>query len=331
MPVTIKPSAHDASTYGAASHLHKPVSSAERLLKYTLADSNNDSSPPRKIVKSTYTALSSDSPPAYSSKNGFVHACIEAYNQHLHLQVRPEDVWVAILTQLSIYVNANAEELRHIFVSHDEKKDLELLDDGLGLDYTKWDHGELAYRMTKLMAGAIHDPEWRSWILPEFSTTTKVDQAVASVIFMGTLQKYFTYAWGTRCGLPSVTLLGTAQDWRRIRDKCKARLPLLGPQCEQWLSVLEPVLDGFVQSFKAPESEETISFGNASLKYNALPVGFTKVPVTLIVGLSAVRVEMVAGSLCFRASDSRATTRKGGKHKDLDTLQPETGWIMYET
>ncbi|PKS10058.1 hypothetical protein jhhlp_004683 [Lomentospora prolificans] len=375
MPVTIKPSAHAASTYNAQPRRHKSVSSAERLLQHTLADDNeNTSSRPKKIIKSTYTELSSNFPPSFSSKNGFVHACIEAYNQHLHLHIRPEDVWFAILTQLSIYVNANAEELRHIFVSHEGQKKLEILDDTLGLDYTKWDHGELAYRMTKLIAGAIHDPEWRDWILPQFSTTTKVDQAVASVIFMGTLQNYFTYAWGTRCGLPSVTLLGTVQDWRRIRDKCKSHLPLLGRQCREWLSVLEPALDGFVQSFKEPESEKTVSFWqhivnvhlpngsgtttysgwitsfcywnedgaclhpsknalahDTKLKYNELPIGFTKVPVNLLLGLTVIPVEIVAGSLSFRASDSTKAPGTGGQHSRLDTLQPETGWIMYET
>jgi hypothetical protein len=61
----------------------------------------------------------------------------------------------------------------------------------------------------------------RNWILPAFTTTTKVDEAVAGIIFMGTLQKYYTYSWGTRCGLPSVTLQGEVEDWEEIRERAK--------------------------------------------------------------------------------------------------------------
>ena len=70
---------------------------------------------------------------------------------------RPDDVWVAILAQLSIYVNAHAEELRHLFVAHDGQKALSIEVGSLaGLD-----HGKMAYEMTKLMSGSS---EMRNWI-----------------------------------------------------------------------------------------------------------------------------------------------------------------------
>jgi hypothetical protein len=44
--------------------------------------------------------------------NGFVNAVIRAYGHHHALVIRPDDVWLSILTQFSFYVNANAELLR---------------------------------------------------------------------------------------------------------------------------------------------------------------------------------------------------------------------------
>jgi hypothetical protein len=44
--------------------------------------------------------------------NGFVQGVIEAYNGHHAISIRPDDVWLGILTQFSFYVNANSEQLR---------------------------------------------------------------------------------------------------------------------------------------------------------------------------------------------------------------------------
>ena len=37
----------------------------------------------------------------------------------------------------------------------------------------------------------VVDTGLRGWIIPDFSTTTRDDRVVASVLMMGTLQKYF--------------------------------------------------------------------------------------------------------------------------------------------
>lgn len=53
------------------------------------------------------------------SDNGFVRAAIDAHNRHMNLIIRPDDVWLAILTQFNTYVNARPEDLRHHFVAHE--------------------------------------------------------------------------------------------------------------------------------------------------------------------------------------------------------------------
>lgn len=41
----------------------------------------------------------------FASKHGFLHAVLDACNDHHHLVIRPEDVWFAVLAQLGIYLN----------------------------------------------------------------------------------------------------------------------------------------------------------------------------------------------------------------------------------
>ena len=47
------------------------------------------------------------------------------------------------------------------------------------------------------------DAELREWMITAFSTTEKKDMVVASVLMMGSMQKYFDFKCRIECGLPS--------------------------------------------------------------------------------------------------------------------------------
>ncbi|KAG8797798.1 hypothetical protein FRB91_008370, partial [Serendipita sp. 411] len=110
MPVTFKVASHDARQfrmYGT-----RPNSSPEALVQSIWSDNDGYC---QEVLQSSYRH-----DPAFSPRrNGFVDAVVEAYNNHHHLIIRPDDVWCAILSQFNLYVNANAEELRSKFVAHE--------------------------------------------------------------------------------------------------------------------------------------------------------------------------------------------------------------------
>ncbi|VUC22521.1 unnamed protein product [Clonostachys rosea] len=78
----------------------------------------------RLVLRTSFEDLEATAISAIPYSNGFVHGIIRAFEQDLHLVLRPDDIWLAILVQFNFYVNANAEELRHLFVTHKEKKAL---------------------------------------------------------------------------------------------------------------------------------------------------------------------------------------------------------------
>ncbi len=78
------------------------------------------------IIQSSFSDPDLSHLPVEASNNGFVDAAIGAYNGHRNLIIRPDDVWLAILTQFNLYVNAHPEELRHHFVAHEGQKELEI-------------------------------------------------------------------------------------------------------------------------------------------------------------------------------------------------------------
>ncbi|TFB05123.1 hypothetical protein CCMA1212_002418 [Trichoderma ghanense] len=100
-----------------------------------------------------------------SYKNGFVEGIIRAFQQDLHLVLRPDD--------FSFYVNGHAEKMRKFFVSHERKKQL-IVDTG-GSSPLSLDFNENARAFKDLSQGNVDDPELTSWILPNFSTTTVED------------------------------------------------------------------------------------------------------------------------------------------------------------
>jgi hypothetical protein len=94
------------------------------------------------------------------------------------------------MTQFGFYVNKYAEELRDRFVDFEGKKQLTIDFEG------DFQMDRLAVAMVQQeVVKNIKDPSVVDWMLPAFTTTEAVDQFVASMSIMATLQKYFEYGF----------------------------------------------------------------------------------------------------------------------------------------
>lgn len=192
-------------------------------------------------------------PNKYRVKNGFVGTVVEAYSKHNHLIIRPDDVWIAIMTQFSAYVEANAENIRYKFVEHKEKKELVIKSDSTmsTTDYTKF-----CKLITDQLGSIIKDPTVKDWVIPNFSTTTSTDKVVGSVVLMSSMKSYFSYKLQLCCGLPKVTLEGVEEDWVHLQDKAKRLLEfdngsiLEKGNMKKWYKMLGPILQHFTESVK---------------------------------------------------------------------------------
>ncbi len=183
-----------------------------------------------------------------SSKNGFVKTVINAYNGHHNLTIRPDDVWIAIVNILQMYIVNNAEALRSKFVKHTGKK--ELVVKGLGDIHTA-NYEELCYKMSKQIEANIIDKEFASWIQTDFTTSTSTDKLVSIAMLMCSMKKYFDYKFQLCCGLPNVTLLGEVSDWEHLIEKAN-KIPKydINGQLTKWHLLLMPVLNNMLESIK---------------------------------------------------------------------------------
>ena len=250
MPVTVRPDIHGANVI-SLSEWRKPAENAQEVLRYAC---HGEAASCLELIDSSF---GSKMPAAIlPANNGFVAAVVDAYSSHHHLSIRPEDVWFAVLTQLNFYINAHAEELRNQFVSHQGQKHLLLKAGGTRFSA---DYELLTKEMTGLIQQNVLDPELRSWIMPAFSTTTKHDTAIASILMMGSMQKYFSYGIEFLCGLPSITLLGEKADWELILARLD-KLTTFGEEPTQFCRLLKPVLSRFVRTFEDPASVDIVDF-----------------------------------------------------------------------
>src|SRR5215472_9132937 len=56
----------------------------------------------------------------------------------------------------------------------------------------------------------------RDLVVADFSTTGPIARAASEVVLMDAFQPYFQYEWSIGCGIPSITLLGTPDDWIQL-------------------------------------------------------------------------------------------------------------------
>ncbi|KAK2813731.1 hypothetical protein FQN50_000129 [Emmonsiellopsis sp. PD_5] len=337
-----------------------PISSVEELLGAVTCKGGDYKQDTADFKKNLIQSSLPDIPPGkwFGSKNGFVCGCIEACNTRGHLVIRPDDVWLAILTQFGAYVNASGEKLRHLFVDHSGEEELHIHVNPEGVD-----RGKVAIAMGERIQTWIKDQAKWEWIIPKFSTTTDTDVAIAGVSFTGTMGRCSISCWGFLCGLPSVTLLGTIEDWKMIRQKVE-KLPIYGEEPAMWHKRLDPILRMLVRTFSQPKSEAVTQFwqticdssggstmhpgwitafcfwdengvclretrpeNQAGLQLHKMSAGFAKMPVTLLKegDRRYSLVEMLAGSVGLQV-----TSKDSMGQENCNTIQPVTGWFLYK-
>lgn len=191
----------------------------------------------------------------YSTSDGFVRGAIDAWAQHQHLVLRPEEVWFSILAQMNLYMGNNAQALRGLFVGHAGKKEIHVT-------HNDWE-SVLAQFGYEIQARVKTD--WLlNWITPNFTTSTSTDVLTANVLMMGLMKAYFDYSGSIVCGLPSVTLLGEKSDWMDLLAKLD-HLPDFGVEPAKYAAQLRPVLSRFVQTFGTPDNPEIRLFWRSIL------------------------------------------------------------------
>ncbi len=178
----------------------------------------------------------------YQGEGPFFSTLVTAYANHMSVTLSPDMVWLLISQGFARYVDHHAEELRPLFVDHDDKIILTVTGTDILFEDTDWPKliGTFASLIEENTKGGIAQV-----ITADFSTTGPVERVASQITLMKSMDHYFEYEVVTTCGIPSITLKGTPEDWQRVLEKAR-KLSQYG--LDGWVKELEPILTEFVRA-----------------------------------------------------------------------------------
>ena len=179
----------------------------------------------------------------YQGEGPFFSTLVTAYANHMSVTLSPDMVWLLISQGFARYVDEHAEELRSLFVDHDGKMGLFVEGNDILFDNADWPKliGAFASQIEENTKGGIAQV-----ITADFSTTGPVERVASQITLMKSMEHYFEYEYDVPiCGIPSITLKGTPEDWQRVLEKAK-KLSQYG--LDGWVKELEPILTEFVHA-----------------------------------------------------------------------------------
>ena len=163
-----------------------------------------------------------------------------AFAEHRPLVVSPDAIWLTIAQGAALHVRLHAEELRGRLVRHQGRKRLTVTSPFVPSTAEEWARVVGAFR--SLVAELVGDGRARL-LTCDFSTTTPEARVASEIVLMDVYAPYCDYELMCICGIPEVALLGTAEDWRAIRQRIDVIAEL---DLEFWTRSLAPIADQLV-------------------------------------------------------------------------------------
>jgi hypothetical protein len=164
-----------------------------------------------------------------------------AFAEHRPLVLTPDAVWLTIAQGVAQHVRLHAEELRPRLVTYAGRRRLEVaVVGGMPRDAEGW--AEVVAAFGRQLDREVADA---GLFACDFSTSTEVERVAGQIVLLDAYSPYFSLWLQCVCGIPSVTLTGTVDDWQRIRERVGA-LETFG--LETWCRSLAPIADQFVRA-----------------------------------------------------------------------------------
>ena len=181
--------------------------------------------PLKKLIEKNTLGFSfneNDSLAFINSKVPVLNGFYLAHSNHYPIRIKPDHIWLLIVQAFSNHVNANAEELRNLFVNFSGQKTL-------AVNYPLSDISQVGKKDLESFSEQINEQikeyigdELIDTLTPNFTTTDHDSTIICKISIMGAFKKYFKYEMHLcGCGVPYVILEGTDEDFEKILKKAE--------------------------------------------------------------------------------------------------------------
>jgi hypothetical protein len=195
-----------------------------------------------------------------------IAALHRAFSDHRPISLSPDMIWLLISQGVASHINASAGTLRPRLVQHKDKIKLVVRRDDFvkGSPVNPWAEvfPEFSLQIREHVGADTHD-----FFVAGFSTTGAAERAAFEVVLMDAMQSYFDYELITVCGIPSITLEGTPDDWCAVLERAQM---LTRFDLGWWLTTLEAILRQFVE---AANGRTRTDFWQSIYKYDSFSGG----------------------------------------------------------
>ena len=173
--------------------------------------------------------------------NNFINSIITAYNAHISWRVRPDDLHMVLQMAFATCFNNNAQQLRHFFIAHEGKMKLKIESSRFYLNY-------FCETFKQMMADNVKDPEFIRAFTQRYTTTTALLGTVSNMFLMNALKEYFSFEMHLSCGIPSIIMEGTLEDWHKLKAFYEYFKNLLEEtELKEWFKHFDIIMDMFIK------------------------------------------------------------------------------------
>ena len=181
----------------------------------------------------------------YESGTSLFYNCmVEAYAGHYSVILSPDAIWTLISQGFCHHISLNTEKLKDKIVNHEGKMEISVISEyDLYSPLMDWDTllNGFEIQIAENTKGNIAD-----FMRADFSTTGNTERITSQVTLMSAVKSYFDFAAiHTICGIPTITIEGTPDDWRKIIKKVES---LRDYDLSWWVDDLKPILQEFVNA-----------------------------------------------------------------------------------
>eukprot|EP01059_Diplonema_ambulator_P004619 TRINITY_DN1433_c0_g1_i2.p1 TRINITY_DN1433_c0_g1~~TRINITY_DN1433_c0_g1_i2.p1 ORF type:complete len:434 (+),score=105.68 TRINITY_DN1433_c0_g1_i2:643-1944(+) len=213
-------------------------------------------------------------------RNNLLNLLHLAFMEHLSIELRPDDIWHVVAQSVATHIDKNSEQLRKQMVDHDGKAEIIVRDDRLvpGSPSNDW-----SFVLSQFEEGCRRVNSGKTGLvdlmIADFSTSTAEARTASQCVLFKAMSKYVDFDTMTLCGIPSVTLVGSVDDWHKLLEKCqRVQIKGLGPEawCAAMVEVVEILVgtaDALAGDAACELSEEQKLFFRSIYSYNSVSGG----------------------------------------------------------
>ena len=193
---------------------------------------------------------------AYEKKS-LIQGLIFAYKNHYPITISPDMIWLLILQGFSRFMELYHELVREKFVNFEGKKTLYINRYGTPVNSATeetWD-GILDECVEQI--GENIGEEVISNLQADFTTTNAANLLASQASIMSAMKHYFNFEVSMGgCGINSITLEGSLEDWEKIRTKL---IYLSNFALNWWTEHLLPIIDNIIKTKKYYDKNKKIN------------------------------------------------------------------------